>query len=301
MDFDADVEDFGGWRSADGESGSLAWSARSLLMGKFAGKRRHGSSRPESCFATSRAASTAVLGAQALGWKEDAWGPQLEGPRTIRDLDSWHQHQIAMMQNNGGAEVRRIAEKSSPGRPITVTTNYSGSGNAEESVVYGIGFVAIAMGRPVEVRCYSACDKQPASRAALLHHDPRSRPEHVFGEVLERAHPKVVRRLERSRVKWKAKAERALKSKQGLARSLGLRRFENWFLQEAGAILKDPVCNVKKKAWCFACNKMCRPHPGFDDVGFTLEVAGSTCVAFSAMSKTAWGWLDESSVLSSCG
>ncbi len=51
-----------------------------------------------------------------------------------------------------------------------------------------------------------------------------------------------------------------------------------------------------KDNWCYSCQKVCSANPPRQEGCLYIEIAGTTCVAFSKMSTRQWGLLDDSAI-----
>ena len=70
---------------------------------------------------------------------------------------------------------------------LVVTSSYSGTGGFEVAAVQVLEECARLLGMPPpSIICYSATEVNPAARKALMSHGPRSRPMHIFTDILDR-------------------------------------------------------------------------------------------------------------------
>jgi site-specific DNA-cytosine methylase len=210
---------------------------------------------------------------------------------------------------------------------VVVTTTYSGMGCAE-MVCPMISSAWASLGAQVSFKLYSATDVDATCRRVLQCHKEDSQPEHVFGDVLERI-PKalrdsLIRKGERLRALLAARACEA--ERQGMqvdalsaykaeqTKRLGLK-----YVAAVKAAFRQRVFSLDQECWCHRHRRMCQtcpvaraesasnrcgPTPGFSPGRQTpgeakgalhIEIAGTTCVAWSSMGA-GQGWLRESSL-----
>ena len=291
MEFDLDVQDGSAWLATPAETNASRQAIRLMAPGGGQGKLKRRRLQEDS-YALN--ASGSVPSAASSFWNE-RFGPQPEGPKSPEDLHSWPGHIAEAMRLAGGASLRRLRKKCCE-QPLTVTTTYSGTGAAEESTCHSMRCMAEVLGTPTRVRCYSACDPAPEAQQALLHHDSESKPEHIFDSVTDRIPTRLLHRLERCRQLWKSRAMRRMPvGATAKQRREVVDRHEQKFLSAAQNMLPQYEIDLQKTSFCRVHLKQCNPHPG-DNAGFTVEVAGTTCVAFSSMAKEPWRWLDASAI-----
>ena len=294
MEFDLDVEDGSAWHV---DAAKLARRNAMTLLSPGGGEQKLKRRRfEEDSYALSSASTT---DSESGGKWNHKFGPQAPGPMKLEDLHNWPYHAAEAMRLEGGASLGRIQQKFWPAttgieQAVTITTNYSGSGAAEEGTCYACKCMADVIGRAMHVRCYSACDPAPEAQQALLHHDAESKPEHIFDSVTDRFPIGFVRKLDRCKQLWKSRAQRRmpLGATTDQRREV-ITRHEKKFLAAAKARFNDCVVDKLKKSFCRVHKTECCAYPG-DDAGFTIEIAGTTCVPFSSMSRGVWRWLDVS-------
>jgi hypothetical protein len=190
---------------------------------------------------------------------------------------------------------------------VWITTSYSGIGFPEAAIaelVHELGEVDLEL----KVRFLSAFEIDDIPRRALLQH--KQGPEHVFGDITSRI-PREVRDklLLDAKTKRDAVAARvaivkaamgnaeAKKVRARMVQDLGLEFFQAASTALAGA----PMAS---HSWCYRHARLCPVDtlPSSSHQGglsprqiLRLEVAGTTCVAWSSMGSH-WGWLDDSSI-----
>ena len=75
---------------------------------------------------------------------------------------------------------------------VILTSSFSGTGGFEAMALQVLDECAEVFGMPQpKVIFYSACDILPESLLALGSHHRRSRPQHIFGDLLDRLRPDV--------------------------------------------------------------------------------------------------------------
>ena len=283
MDFHLDVEDASAWLAA-AEKDARCQAMRLMAPGGGQALLKRRRLEKDSY---SLSSSGSVLPKEFKYWNEELFGPQAEGPNSPEDLHNWPDHIAETMRLRGGSCYNRLRNKCCK-QPLTLTTTYSGTGAAEESACHGLKGMGRILGTPMRVRCYSACDPAPEAQQALLHHDAESKPEHVVDSVTDRLPARLVRRLDRCRQLWKSRAAKRMPiGATAEQRREVIRRHELKCLSAAKQMSTGYEIDLKKTSFCHVHNKQCCPHPG-DDAGFTVEIAGTTCVAFSLMAQQPW-------------
>lgn len=185
-----------------------------------------------------------------------------------------------------------------------LTSSYSGWGSAEMAAGQAQLHMAAAGVWAPTIVSHSATDYKPHCRAALRSHKPETAPKHIMNDLLERIPASVRSKLraeasERRRVitnKFKESLARGSMPAQAQAeRKQWVKSMGEEFVALARGELaglsftRDLTCSCSQHP-----GRRCRPAPPAGDQNFWVEVAGTTCVAWSTMSTTSWGWLDES-------
>ena len=189
---------------------------------------------------------------------------------------------------------------------LWITTSYSGIGFAEASIVELQRELA-AIGLTVKVKFASACELEEVPRQALLQH--KHGPEHVFGDITSRIPSEL-----RDALLAKAKAHREhVQHQVNIARSCGedpkkikaqlVAELGQEFFHEVTSALE--VAPLSSHSWCYRHAQMCPvqviQEGSLQEGGLSphhilrLEIAGTTCVAWSQMGVR-WGWLDDSCI-----
>lgn len=184
-----------------------------------------------------------------------------------------------------------------------LTSSYSGWGSAEMAAGQARLHLAAAGAWVPIVTSYSATDYKRHCRTALQSHKPDTAPQHVMNDLLERIPASLRSKLtdkaaERRKAITNIFAESkamsglklALAERKRLVKSMG----DEWVALAREELAKveftrDLTCSCVLHPGC-----QCPPAPPAGKQDFWLEVAGTTCVAWSTMSTTSWGWLDES-------
>ena len=197
------------------------------------------------------------------------------------------------------------------GQVVYVTTSYSGIGTAEAGAADAMeqlravratrGFNAAAL---LEMRMHGAVECDDHCIQALKMHAEQSRARHIFVDINDRIPSSLLASLRQDLTRLRRKVEThyrltmqfkgcqaAEKDRVSWVAELGKQ-----FVQRAMKELKALDWSECSQSWCVAHGKLCplKPAAGPEDVW--IEIAGSTCVAWSSMSKSRWGWLDASSI-----
>ena len=225
--------------------------------------------------------------------------PEPDGPHSASEIHLWPRRVLSRLQEHFVDCLPRLLFNI---HLILMTTHYSGSGASEESLASVIEAVASESGAEEDKRSsvifYSACDIASAAQAAIM--SSACRPLHFFADVSKRLPMSMFRRLERSRCTLKAMFERKCCEDEASATGAGRRailvKYEHMFLNVVERVLKlskDHKAIADDNCLCHATRCPVAPR---HRSRFWLEIAGTTCVAFSNMSKKACGWLDNSSL-----
>jgi hypothetical protein len=94
-----------------------------------------------------------------------------------------------------------------------------------------------------------------------------------------------------NRLKLLAEVHGAVAAQQ--ARKGLIKAAEQLFIEEALQALRSVQFSRNTRSYCTACCAECKIAPPMAADDFWIEVAGTTCVAFSSMGSH-WGWLDPS-------
>ena len=143
---------------------------------------------------------------------------------------------------------------------------------------------------------FRAADTEPCCRQVLLQHAEGSVPDHVQGNLLDRAPEKELEVLKRliSKSVQQCRAERGRKMlKRGKASK---KEFGRGVFKKALAVAKR--MKFSKSAHCFRCNRLCAVHPPRSlrqQYDHYFIIARTTCVSWSSMGRSA-GWVHESAI-----
>ena len=240
------------------------------------------------------------------GWCP-TWEEQTAGPSSPEELDSWCDHMLTRLPP---AAFRNVLSKFSNG--LDLTTTYSGSGAAEEVLGF-IGDTARqhSPGLSVDIKLHSACDCARGPQQALMHNPHR--PAHIFTDVCAMVPPVFARRVERLRLQHRARAEAKTRCLRHSRRRISIiKTCSDAFLADLKALIMsfesradpEPDGNTTPtRSFCIIHQTLCPVAPAKDNshsTRFHIEAAGTTCVAFSAMSASSLQWLHESSTPCAC-
>lgn len=228
---------------------------------------------------------------------------------------AWPQHITKRHASLVGREKveKRLGELLSHG--VLLTTHYSGMGTAEDAASFALALAQKATGglepHPGAVVGYSSCDSNRACRSVLT---SIGASKHVFGNLCDRLSVAVRDELVQTLEEHRAMLHREVDGNQDVdvtvdagadaEAALARRRKDHcklvgrqWSLR-ALDILKKETFSSQTMAWCYKCRRRCPCFPHFQEVGqrLLIEIAGTTCVAWSSMSASASGWLHNSSI-----
>jgi len=230
------------------------------------------------------------------------------GPASLNDIIfGWPMYGVTALLDHGaawGAALKPLMQASCA--RVMLTTSYSGMGCAEMAA----SMISEALaGQGIETRFvpWSATDVDRTCREMLMEHEPGSRPEHVFGNILERIPADLLKSLEQKRMRMLAVLEGRMTeaTAKGTSKDV-LVRYRREQVQRLGAkfvagvttALQDLDASCYQSCWCYRHSQMCCPVADATQQGprgLRLEVAGTTCVAWSSMGASL-GWLDSSSL-----
>ncbi|MCP4240020.1 MAG: hypothetical protein GY772_05620, partial [bacterium] len=187
---------------------------------------------------------------------------------------------------------------------VVVTTSYSGIGCAEAALAW-IRDAFQDAGVSLALHFHSATDISAVCRKVLASHVRGSRPEHIFGNVQASVPASTIARLEamgaiyRERITARVSAARLAKGMEHASdvRRAEVQRLGDKFAEKATKLLAEHELDLGAIGWCHVHEKECPLAPSTARSGraLFLEVAGTTCVAWSSMGLR-WGWLDPSAV-----
>jgi hypothetical protein len=185
---------------------------------------------------------------------------------------------------------------------VIVTTTYS-----------GMDFPGIALSMlkthlaeldvKLDFELYAATDIDQHCRKALL--SKSNQPLHVFGCVLHRVPLEIRNCLQielqhhRFEILSVVEAQKAAGQPVEAIRSLRKKLISErttQFLRFAQLHLAKVDMASCKDNWCYSCQQVCSANPPKQKGCLYVEIAGTTCVAFSKMSARKWGLLDDSAI-----
>lgn len=195
-----------------------------------------------------------------------------------------------------GVDLSR-AQPGALGKKVFLTTSYSGWGCAEVGMSHSVRHLLASGAAVPEVVSHSATDCSQTCRKALRSHKADSAPRHVLRDLLERIPAELRDRLlGAARQHRRSITERCNREAAGpaarkqMVESAGL----DW-VRTARLELSALVFSRDAR---FRCDRhptrRCCAAPPATQSDFWLEVAGTTCIAWSTMSTSSWGWLDPS-------
>ena len=199
-------------------------------------------------------------------------------------------------------------------KKIIVTTSYSGM-DFPGAALQQLKSHFESCGVHFEFELYAATDINNACKTALL--QKKDPPKHVFDSILDRI-PQDLKeelmqeaRLRRLDVQHqldarfpdfpagsaaRAKSDVRIRIAYTYARRQLIQEHSQTHARRMRILLQRIDVSQYEKAWCWSCQKMCSALPSKSKETLLIEVAGSTCVAFSTMSSSAWGLLDDSAL-----
>lgn len=230
--------------------------------------------------------------------------PQKPGPRGLAEVLSMRPAVAAVDQRSllAGVDVRRTST-ATLGQVTFVTTSYSGIGTAEAAVAEVARQLNLT-GSAVVLRMHGAVERDPKCLEALQLHRPCSKSEHIFQDVNDRIPSELARRLLQRAALLRRKValhvDRVLETLGKVAaddaRAKWVSELGSKFLDQAKRALgKLDWSKYGQFSWCVRHGRMCPLKPAVGPRDAWIEIAGSTCVAWSTMGA-GWGWLDASTV-----
>ena len=236
--------------------------------------------------------SSVTLPLVPKGW-DMAWGECPEGPADIASLN-----------DNWVMDLSRRLEECFPGAPdnlraalaiIDLTTSYSGVGTAE----LALHKIVVDM-RVAGFQAWAATDISPVCKRVLCVDSPLS-PGCVFSNIAQRVPRLILARLESLLGHYVAAYQRRLRllsaGRRTPTRVKRLKGFYgNAFLRSAINVLQNVDFPSDTRVYCFKHGRRCFCYPQNRHGRLWVEVAGTTCVAFSSMSSSSMGWLHPSSI-----
>ena len=227
----------------------------------------------------------------------------------VDDLFRWPQCIAERHQAGVGEETVKSKIRSLLSSGVMLSTHYSGVGMAEDAAAFALTLASRGVGLEPKrdaIVGYSSCDLSKACRSVLMR---AGATKHVFGDLLSRVSVPVLQKLTHKLVGFRARLDAECHvdidvdcDKQLAAaaarRSALIKRIGSEWFAAACDILGAESFSEDTKAYCYKCRRMCLCFPSAHDVGnrVLVEVSGTTCVAWSSMSRSALGWLHDSSI-----
>ena len=197
-------------------------------------------------------------------------------------------------------------------KKVIVTTSYSGM-DFPGAALQQLKSHFERCGVHFEFELYAATDINNACKTALL--QKKDPPKHVFDSILDRIPASLkdelmqeakLRRLDVQKqlcasfpdfpAGSAAHAKSDVRIAYAKARRLLIQQHSQTHARRMRILLQRLDMTLYEKAWCWSCQKMCSAVPSKSRENLLIEVAGSTCVAYSTMSSSAWGLLDDSAL-----
>lgn len=197
----------------------------------------------------------------------------------------------------------RPSHPGSVGNTLYLTSSYSGWGSAEIALGRALEYLTAAGIWTPTVVMHSAADFNSRCRQALRSHRAETMPRHVLHDILERMpadlRTKLTTLARNHRQSIAERVQETLRTK-GRAAALAerkdlIRNISSDYVALARTELSKLTFSRDQRCRCDVHpHRRCRAAPPASEDDFWLEVAGTTCVAWSTKSTTGWGWLDES-------
>ena len=223
-----------------------------------------------------------------------------------KKLFKWPEHIARSFETMGVNVKQRILTHVDEG--IFTTTHWSGMATAEDSLNFGILRMYNYWGMPgpdlpathwAATECASECQ-------AVLLEAPEDMPRHLFDNISNLIPQKLLNRLQFGLAGHIRKFHRKLASfkptdtesrsqhRSDLLHSLG----REWVDRAVDILSEHQFTREWTRSKCRITGGMSPCFPTLQQIGkgLHIEISGSTCVAWSTMSKGAMGWLHESSI-----
>ena len=186
---------------------------------------------------------------------------------------------------------------------VEVRTQYSGMGCPEQALAMILqGLTALDPNLENKITTYSATEQMPLPRRVLLSHSPSPlRAKHIFGDVCNAVGEDVLAELHRVAAKYRSEAEVTVQSgdatkKRRLRKATSSPDGGNGerFLRDCWAVLDKTSLPPGHTQYCYRCSVDC-PTRSDASCLLRIEIAGTTCVAFSMRGKQGQ-WMHESAI-----
>lgn len=254
------------------------------------------------------------------------------GPKNLDEIYDWPWQGVLAVADRAeatGLDIFGCLKKAAG--TVIITSCYSGMGCAEAALQLVAAALQDVGGATLDFKAYSACDIDPVCRHMLLNHVAHSQADHVFGDILERLDPGVRKNLEQKGDRLRKLLQLRLQHANSAGhtttrvaeiKSEQVQRLGAKYTQAICAALQQSPLDPDRLCWCYRHNRYCCPTPpavaagaevdvvspgGLRCEGSTgrstasgnravrVEVAGTTCVAWSSMGD-GLGWLHPSSL-----
>ena len=181
------------------------------------------------------------------------------------------------------------------GQGIILTTDYSGSGQAE----FSFGSISQALssrGAAPKMTAFRCGDVQPFCRRVLLAHEGGMQPQCVFGDMMVRMPGTMKAQFENLQQKYNDMMARRVEIGSASFDDVGRQ-----FAQECKSIYardREGTSACDLKAFCYKCRRMCPVFPdrtAYAPGSLIGSMAGPNCTPWSAMGSKR-GWLSAASM-----
>ena len=224
----------------------------------------------------------------------------------VKNLFKWPEH-IAMSFETMGVKLKqRILTHVDEG--IFTTTHWSGMGTAEDSLNFGIHRMYDFWGMvgPDHTATHWAATECASECQEVLLEAPENMPRHLFDNICHLIPQKLSRRMQFGLVGHIRKFERKFacfkltdtesrsRHRSELLHSIG----REWVHRAVEILSEHQFTREWTRSKCRISGRASPCFPTLQQIGkgLHIEISGSTCVAWSTMSKGAMGWLHESSI-----
>jgi hypothetical protein len=226
-----------------------------------------------------------------------------EGPHSLQDVLSLRFVTDAADQRaqTAGVDLRRQRTETL-GQTTYITTSYSGIGTAEAAIAEVARQFSLT-GPGVSFHMHGSVERDAKCLETLRLHRSSSRPAHIFQDVLDRIPEEVAKQLQQRAAALRRKVgllvQRACQTTgtQDIekTRAKHVNELGSKFLRHAKQKLGQLDWSACNASWCIVHGQSCSLRPAASPGDLWIELAGSTCVAWSTMGA-GWGWLDPSTV-----
>ena len=215
-----------------------------------------------------------------------------DGPKSVADSFNWALHFIGSMYLLGLLSIgidlsERLLNRLRTG--LQMVTDYSGMGCPEEA----LRLICKAFEEDVTagVSFLRAGDVNPICRAVLAAHQGFTAPFCIFGDILQRCPPAILKKVQRISEKMKARARNAMA--RGMDHKSAMSKYALMFMNKGMEAMMESIGDFNPAdcvAHCFKHAQQCRMFPdnGDGQNGSRLRgcVAGKAQTLFFLFTKT---------------